>query len=157
MTCLTDNQLAVFGEIVLGNLEVEGGRSLPYSAGDIVVRTVARAEPATIVTGLADGDTTEMGADTLISHVSIDQLGHRSGGSEQKVKDASCIVKRTKHDKPLRGLHTVGIVFGVSEGANVDLVRGVDLLLGSVSDEDGLSSPLDDNLGSLSAWRWVIV
>jgi hypothetical protein len=64
LICLTDNQLAIFGEIVLGDLEVKGGRSLPYSAGDIVVRTVAGAEPATIVTGLADGDTTKMGADT---------------------------------------------------------------------------------------------
>lgn len=61
---LTDNQLAVLGEVVLGNLEVEGSRSSPYSAGNIVVRTVAGAEPATVVTGLANGDTTKMCADT---------------------------------------------------------------------------------------------
>lgn len=67
---LTDDQLAILGEIVLGDLEVERGGTLPYSAGDVVVRTVARAEPATIVTGLADGDTTQVGADTC-QHVSI--------------------------------------------------------------------------------------
>lgn len=61
---LTDDQLAVLGELVLGDLEVEGGGSLSYTAGDVVVRTVAGAEPATVVTGLADGDTTQMGADT---------------------------------------------------------------------------------------------
>lgn len=61
---LTDDQLAILGEIVLGDLEVERGGTLPYSAGDIVVRTVARAEPTAVVTGLANGDTTQVGADT---------------------------------------------------------------------------------------------
>lgn len=61
---LTDDQLAVLGELVLGDLEVEGGGSLSYTAGDVVVRTVAGAEPATVVTGLTNGDTTQMGADT---------------------------------------------------------------------------------------------
>jgi hypothetical protein len=64
MVRLTDDQLAILGEIVLGNLKVERGRTLPYSAGDIVVRTVARAEPTAVVTGLANGDTTQVGADT---------------------------------------------------------------------------------------------
>lgn len=61
---LTDDQQAVLGEIVGWNLEVERGRSLSYATRDVVVGTVARAEPATEVTGLADGDTTKMGADT---------------------------------------------------------------------------------------------
>jgi hypothetical protein len=64
MVRLTDDQLAILGEIVLGNLEVERGRTLPYSAGDIVVRTVARAEPTAVVTCLTNGNTTQMGADT---------------------------------------------------------------------------------------------
>jgi hypothetical protein len=61
---LTDDQLALLGELVLGDLEVERGGSLSYTAGDVVVRTVAGAEPATEVTGLTNGDTTQMGADT---------------------------------------------------------------------------------------------
>lgn len=61
---LTNNQLAVLGELVLGDFEVERSGSLSYTSGDIVVRTVARAEPATIVTSLANRHTTEMGADT---------------------------------------------------------------------------------------------
>jgi hypothetical protein len=61
---LTNDQKAFLGEIVGGNLEVEGGRSLSYATRNVVVGTVARAEPATEVTGLTDGDTTKMGADT---------------------------------------------------------------------------------------------
>ena len=57
---LTDDQLAVLGEVVLGDLEVEGSRSLSYPAGDVVVGTVAGAEPASVLAGLADGDTTQM-------------------------------------------------------------------------------------------------
>ena len=61
---LTNHHLAVLGEIVLGNLEVERRRSLSYAARDVVVGSVAGAEPAAKVAGLADGDTSEMGADT---------------------------------------------------------------------------------------------
>lgn len=118
MVRLTDDQLAILGEIVLGNLEVERGRTLPYSAGDIVVRTVARAEPTAVVTGLTNGDTTQVGADT-------------------------------QHDKPLRVLDTGAVLLGISKSRDVDLVCLVDLVLGSVSDEDGLASPLDDNVLAL--------
>lgn len=52
----------------------------------------------------------------------------------------------TQHDKPLGVLGTIAILLGVSEGRDVDLVGLVDLILGSVSDEDRLSSPLDDDL-----------
>lgn len=61
---LTDNQLALLGEIVGRDFEVQRGGSLSYTAGDVVVRTVAGAEPAAVVAGLANGDTTKMGADT---------------------------------------------------------------------------------------------
>ena len=60
---LTNDKLAILGELVVGDLEVQRGRSFPDTARDIVVRTVARAEPATEVTGLADGNATQMGAD----------------------------------------------------------------------------------------------
>lgn len=76
---------------------------------------VARAEPATIVTSLANGDTTQVGADT-------------------------------QHDQPLGALDTVLIGLGVSKGRDVDFVGLVDLVLGSVTDEDGLASPFDDDL-----------
>ena len=61
---LTDDDLALLREVVLGNLEVERGGSLSYTARDVVVGSVAGAEPAAEVAGLADGHTTEMGADT---------------------------------------------------------------------------------------------
>lgn len=40
------------------------GGTLPNTAGDVVVGTVAGAEPAAEVTGLTNGDTTQVGADT---------------------------------------------------------------------------------------------
>ena len=57
---LTNDYLALFREIVLGDLEVERGGSLSYAAGDVVVGTVAGAEPAAEVAGFADGDASEM-------------------------------------------------------------------------------------------------
>jgi hypothetical protein len=61
---LTDNHGVVVAELVGGNLEVQGGRALADTARNVVMRTVARAEPATKVTGLTDGHTTQVGADT---------------------------------------------------------------------------------------------
>lgn len=64
VTRLTDDEEVLGSEVVLRNLEVQGSGALAYTAGDIVVGAVAGAEPATVVTGLTDGDTTEVGADT---------------------------------------------------------------------------------------------
>ena len=61
---LTDDHGIIVVEVVRRNLEIERSRALPDTAGDIVVRTVARAEPATIVTSLTNGDTTKVCADT---------------------------------------------------------------------------------------------
>jgi hypothetical protein len=63
-TCLTDDEGLLIGEVVGGNLEVQRSGTLPDTAGDIVVGTVAGAEPAAEVTGLTDGDTTKVSADT---------------------------------------------------------------------------------------------
>lgn len=113
--CLTNDELVILGEVVLGDLQVQGCGALSYPARDIVVGAVARAEPTTKVTGLTNGDTTQVGADT-------------------------------QHDQPLGALDTVLIGLGVSEGGDVDFVGLVDLVLGSVADEDGLASPFDDDL-----------
>jgi hypothetical protein len=48
--CLTNNQHATLHELVWGNLEVEGGRTLANATRSIVVRAVAWAVVATIVT-----------------------------------------------------------------------------------------------------------
>lgn len=61
-TLLTNNEGILAWEAILRNLEVQRGRTLSYTAGDVVVRTVAGTEPAAKVTGFADRDTTEMGA-----------------------------------------------------------------------------------------------
>ena len=62
---LTDNQLgAILREVVLRDLEVQRSRAFPDTARDVIVRTVARAEPAAKVTSLADGHATQVCADT---------------------------------------------------------------------------------------------
>lgn len=61
---LTDHKGLVLGEAVLRNLQVQRSGAPSYAARDVVVRTVARAEPAAVVTGLTDRDTTQVSADT---------------------------------------------------------------------------------------------
>jgi len=60
---LTNHYLAILGEVVLRNLKVKRGGSLSYTARDVVVGTMAGAEPAAEVTSLTDRDTTKVGAD----------------------------------------------------------------------------------------------
>ena len=60
---LTDDQLAVLREIIFWNLQVQWSRAFPYTARDIIVRTVAGTEPTAEITCFADGDTAQMCAD----------------------------------------------------------------------------------------------
>jgi len=60
----TDDEAVITWETVQRNLQVKRCRSLPCATGDIVVRTVARAEPASKVTSLANRHTTQMRAHT---------------------------------------------------------------------------------------------
>lgn len=58
---LTDDDLALLRETVLGYLEIQRGGTLSYASGYVVVATVAGAEPAAEVAGFADGDAAEVG------------------------------------------------------------------------------------------------
>lgn len=98
-------------ELILWHLEVQRSRTFSSTAGDVVVRTVAWAEPAVVVAGLADRHAAQVGA-------------------------------HTKHDEPLRLLGALFVGFGVSESLDVDILSFFNLGLGSVTDEDGLSTPL---------------
>lgn len=55
-------------------------------------------------------------------------------------------VAHTKHDKPLGLLNTVLIGLRITESLPLNGVGLVDFILGTVTDEDGLSTPLDDDL-----------
>jgi len=61
---LTDNKLVALAKVVGGDLEVERGGAFSDAARDVVVGTVAGTEPATVLAGLADGNATQVGADT---------------------------------------------------------------------------------------------
>lgn len=52
----------------------------------------------------------------------------------------------TEHDEPLGALDTVVIGLGVTESFPLGVTGLIDLRLGTVTDEDGLSTPLDDDL-----------
>jgi len=56
------------------------------------------------------------------------------------------LLSLTNHDEPLGLLDTVAVGLGISEGGNVDLVGLLDLGGGTMANEDGLASPLDDDL-----------
>ena len=55
-------------------------------------------------------------------------------------------ISRTQHDEPFGLLDAVLVGLGVAEGGNGDLVGLFDLVGGTVADEDGLATPLDDDL-----------
>jgi hypothetical protein len=56
---------------------------------------------------------------------------------------------RTQHDEPLRLLDSVRVGLGVTKSLPLGIVGLLDLFGGTVSDEDGLSSPLDDDVLAL--------
>ncbi len=88
------------------------------------MRTVARAEPTTPVTGTNGGDATEVCANT-------------------------------DENEPLRLLHTHEIGLGVTERSGIVLLGLGDLLLSSVADENGLTTPLDSDGLTLGDGRQV--
>ena len=62
---LTDDELSLLiSEAVLGNLQIQRSGSTADTSRDIVVRSVAWAVPASVVSCLADRHTSEMSADT---------------------------------------------------------------------------------------------
>jgi hypothetical protein len=85
------------------------------------VGTVAGAEPATIVTSLADWHATQVCAHTcimLVQHVSdphkmspLPATGRVPAEAPQRNRPGSLL---TQHDQPLRLLHTVLVVLGIT-------------------------------------------
>src|SRR5690554_5145354 len=61
---LTNKNLVFFDEFVGRQLEVERSRSLANTARNVVVGTVARAEPAVILTSARNWHTAEVSANT---------------------------------------------------------------------------------------------
>lgn len=52
----------------------------------------------------------------------------------------------TNHDKPLWLLNTFLILLRISEFGDINTLGFGDLISGTVADEDGLSSPFDNDL-----------
>jgi hypothetical protein len=125
-----DELLLIIVERVLWDLEVERSGTSSNSTRDIVVGTVTRAEPSSVVSSLSDGYTTQVGA--VISSLS------------RKVK--TCDSPDTQHDKPLSSLNSVLIALGITQSLGVNSSCLGNLVLSSVSNEDGLSSPLDNQV-----------
>jgi hypothetical protein len=62
-----DELLLVIIELVLWDLQVERSGTSSNSSRDIVMGTVTRAEPSSVITSLSDRYTTQVGADLLAS------------------------------------------------------------------------------------------
>lgn len=52
----------------------------------------------------------------------------------------------TKHNQPFGLLHTVRVGLGIPQSGPLKFLSLFDLIWSTVTDEDGLSTPLDDNL-----------
>ena len=94
------------------------------------MRSVARAEPSSVVSRLSDGDTTQV----------------RAGVSKVQLLTSACDSPNTQHDEPLGSLGSVAILLRVSQRLDVDGVGLFNLVGSSVSDENWLSSPFDDEV-----------
>lgn len=81
------------------------------------MRSVARAEPSTKISGFSDWHTSQVGADS-------------------------------QHHQPFGLLHSVVVILRISQGLDIHLVGLVDFVQGSVSDENGLSLPFNDDVGT---------
>lgn len=117
MICLTNDEVVAI-ELVLWNLEVKRSRALSDSARNVIVRTVAWAEPAAKIASLTNRDTTQVGANT-------------------------------QHDEPRGVLDTISVGLGISEGSNVDSVGLSNLVGSAVTNEHGLTTPLDNDVAAL--------
>lgn len=61
-----DKLLLVVVELVLWDLQVERSGTSSNPSRDIVMGTVTRAEPSSVITSLSDGHTTQVGAALLL-------------------------------------------------------------------------------------------
>src|SRR5690242_15670690 len=101
----------VGGELVRRHGKVGGGRALADAARRVVGRAVARAEPAFV-------------GPTVVAAL----------GAE---RDTAQMRADADDDEPLWLLHPLAVRLAVGEAAEVDLLRGVDLLGRAVAHEDG--------------------
>ncbi len=116
---LTNEKSALVEELVRGNFEVEGSRTLANATRGVIVRAVARAEEASgIVTSTGDGHATKVRANA-------------------------------NHDEPLLVLDTGSIGLVVAELSLVVLLGRGNLGVSAVLNEDGLATPLDGGVSTL--------
>jgi hypothetical protein len=118
---------------------------------------VAGTEPAAEVACLANGNTTEMGADTCCLMLAL-LLGELYTAESRRLETSTLEearmtitepeIKHTKHDQPIRFLDAIGIGLGIPQSLPFCIFGILDFAVGAVADEDWLASPLDDDLCS---------
>jgi hypothetical protein len=64
----------------------------------------------------------------------------------QRLDGRPSVAARTNHDQPFWLLNTVFIPFGISQCLDFDVLGFLDLVCGSVADEDWLATPFDNDL-----------
>lgn len=124
--------------LIFRNLEIERRRTTPYTTRDIIVGTMARAEPTTVITSLTNRHTTYR----LPPPISQDETKR----NDRVIAKRTQMGANPQHDEPLWFLDTVCVGLRVSQGLDLDGVGFLDFVGCSVADEDGLASPFDNDL-----------
>lgn len=121
--------------MILRNLQIQRRRAFPRASRNVIMRSMARTKPASIITCFADWNAAEMRADAcIIVSIPCTQSLPR--------------YRHTQHNQPLGLLDPIFIWLWITEGLPVYFVGFVDLVLCPVADEDGLAAPFDDYLHS---------
>ena len=61
----TNNQRILSSKVVNRNLKIKRSRTFPYTAGNVIMGSMAWTEPSTIIPSFADGHTSKMRADSF--------------------------------------------------------------------------------------------
>jgi hypothetical protein len=131
---LSDYQCVLIWKVILRDFQVQRSRSFSYTSRNIIMGSVAWTKPAAKVSSLTNWHATKMCADALRSQfvVLVSSEFH------------------TKHNKPLWLLDTIRVLLWITQRFDFDLLCFLDFFWCPVTDENGLSSPFDNDLGSIS-------
>lgn len=139
----TNHHSPLLREVVFRNLEIERRRAFSRSTRYIVMRAVARAEPATEIAGLADRNASQVGAYAdhdepfgLLDAVFVFLRVAEDGDAGECVS----------WDRGLAGESVTGLA-GALDGMYLLYAFSIlDFVFCPVSDEDGLAAPFDDHV-----------
>lgn len=131
---LADNQQVIVRELVVGDLQIQGSRSLADTSGRIVVRAMARTIVASPIASIGNWYTAQ---------VSADSDDHQPSGlfdSFLQLKNKQCSSPQNIFDY-LKWTHAIKL--GITQTAGCNALLGGNLGFSPVTDEQRFSAPLE--------------